>query len=37
MYRLFLFAFASLFSIAAHAANPQLEMKTSQGTLVIEL
>ena len=35
MYRLF--AFALLFSIAAHAANPQLEMKTSQGTLVIEL
>ena len=37
MYRLFPFAFALLFSIAAHAANPQLEMKTSQGTLVIEL
>ena len=37
MYRLFLFAIALLFSIAAHAANPQLEMKTSQGTLVIEL
>ena len=37
MHHLFLFAFALLFSIAAHAANPQLEMKTSQGTLTIEL
>ena len=37
MYRLFLIAFALLFSIAAHSANPQLEMKTSQGMLVIEL
>lgn len=37
MHRLFLFAFAFLFGIAAHAANPQVEMKTSQGTLVIEL
>ncbi|KAF0165158.1 MAG: peptidyl-prolyl cis-trans isomerase B (cyclophilin B) [Rhodocyclaceae bacterium] len=37
MYRLFLLAFALLFSIAAHAANPQLELKTSQGTLIIEL
>ena len=37
MNRLFLLAFAFLFSIAAHAANPQVELKTSQGTLVIEL
>ena len=37
MYRAFLFAFAFLFGIAAHAANPQLEVKTSQGTLTIEL
>jgi peptidyl-prolyl cis-trans isomerase A (cyclophilin A) len=37
MQRLFLFACAFLFSIFAHAANPQLEVKTSQGTLVIEL
>ncbi|MDA8258179.1 MAG: peptidylprolyl isomerase [Betaproteobacteria bacterium] len=37
MHRLFLFAFAFLFSIAAHAANPMLEVKTSQGTLTIEL
>ena len=37
MHRLFLFAFAFLFSVAAHAANPRIEMKTSQGTLVIEL
>ncbi|MCK9379578.1 MAG: peptidylprolyl isomerase [Sulfuritalea sp.] len=37
MHRLFLFAFAVLFGIAAHAANPQLEMKTSQGTMIIEL
>jgi peptidyl-prolyl cis-trans isomerase A (cyclophilin A) len=37
MHRLFLFAFAVLFGIAAHAANPQLEVKTSQGTLTIEL
>lgn len=37
MYRLFLFAFAFLFSIAAHAANPQLELKTSQGAVIIEL
>lgn len=37
MHRLFLFAFAFLFGIAAHAANPQLELKTSQGTLTIEL
>lgn len=37
MHRLYLFACAFLFSIAAHAANPQLEVKTSQGTLLIEL
>jgi len=37
MHRLFLFAFAFLFGIAAHAANPLLEVKTSQGTLTIEL
>ncbi|MFH1870322.1 MAG: peptidylprolyl isomerase [Pseudomonadota bacterium] len=37
MHRLFLFAFAFLFGIAAHAANPQVELKTSQGTLTIEL
>lgn len=37
MHRLFPFAFALLCSIAAHAANPQLELKTSQGIVVIEL
>ena len=37
MHRLFLIAFAFLCSIAAHAANPQVEMQTSQGTLIIEL
>jgi peptidyl-prolyl cis-trans isomerase A (cyclophilin A) len=37
MHRLFLLAFAFLFSIAAHAANPQLEIKTSQGAILIEL
>lgn len=37
MHRLFLFALTFLFSVAACAANPQVEMKTSQGTLVIEL
>ena len=37
MHRLYLFAFALLISITAHAANPQVEMKTSQGTLIIEL
>ena len=37
MHRLYLLAFALLFSIAAHAANPQLEVKTSQGTVTIEL
>jgi len=37
MHRLALFAFALVFSLAVHAANPQVEMKTSQGTLIIEL
>jgi peptidyl-prolyl cis-trans isomerase A (cyclophilin A) len=37
MHRLFLFACAFLFALAAHAANPQLEVKTSLGTLTIEL
>lgn len=37
MQRLFFLAFTLLFSFAAHAANPQVEMKTSQGTLLIEL
>ncbi|MDK9713116.1 MAG: peptidylprolyl isomerase [Sulfuritalea sp.] len=37
MHRLFLFVFTLLFGIAAHAANPMLEVKTSQGTLTIEL
>ena len=37
MHRLFVFALAFLVSVAACAANPQFEMKTSQGMLVIEL
>lgn len=37
MQRLFLFVFALIFSLAAHAANPHVEMKTSQGTFIIEL
>lgn len=37
MHRLFVLAIALLFGIAAQAANPQVEMKTSQGTLIIEL
>jgi peptidyl-prolyl cis-trans isomerase A (cyclophilin A) len=37
MHRLTLFACALIFSLAAHAANPQVEMKTSQGTIIIEL
>jgi peptidyl-prolyl cis-trans isomerase A (cyclophilin A) len=37
MHRLFLLAFAFLFSMTAHAANPQVELKTSQGTVIIEL
>jgi peptidyl-prolyl cis-trans isomerase A (cyclophilin A) len=37
MHRLFLFLFTFLLSVVAHAANPQVEMKTSHGTLIIEL
>ena len=37
MHRLLLLAFALLSSIAAFAANPQLEVKTSLGTINIEL
>jgi peptidyl-prolyl cis-trans isomerase A (cyclophilin A) len=37
MRRLFLFAVTYLVALCAHAANPQLELKTSQGTLTIEL
>ena len=37
MQRLFFLAFTLFFSLAAHAENPQVEMKTSQGTLIIEL
>ena len=37
MHRLCLFLFAIFFSSAAFAANPQLEVKTSQGTITIEL
>ncbi|MCF8197160.1 MAG: peptidyl-prolyl cis-trans isomerase [Sulfuritalea sp.] len=37
MHRLFLLLFAFVFSVSAHAANPRIEMKTSQGTLIIEL
>lgn len=37
MHRLYLFLFAIFFSITAFAANPQLEVKTSQGTITIEL
>ena len=37
MHRLFLFFLTLLFGVTAHAANPQLEVKTSQGTLTIEL
>ncbi|MBL8480505.1 MAG: peptidyl-prolyl cis-trans isomerase [Sterolibacteriaceae bacterium] len=37
MHRLLVVVFAFLFSLAAHAANPQLEVKTSQGMVVIEL
>jgi peptidyl-prolyl cis-trans isomerase A (cyclophilin A) len=37
MSRIYSFLFACLLSVTAHAANPQLEMKTSQGTMVIEL
>jgi peptidyl-prolyl cis-trans isomerase A (cyclophilin A) len=37
MHRLLLLAFALLSSITAFAANPLLEVKTSQGTISIEL
>lgn len=37
MSRIYTFLIACLLSVTAHAANPQLEMKTSQGTMVIEL
>lgn len=37
MHRLFLLLFAFVFSVSAQAANPRVEMKTSQGTLIIEL
>ena len=37
MQRLFLFCIAIFFAATANAANPRLEMKTSQGTMVIEL
>ncbi len=37
MHRLYLFALAFLASLATHAANPQIELKTSQGTMTIEL
>ncbi len=37
MHRLYLFLCAIFFSFSAFAANPQLEVKTSQGAIVIEL
>jgi cyclophilin family peptidyl-prolyl cis-trans isomerase len=37
MRRLFTLAFVLIFSLAAHAANPQVEVNTSQGNLTIEL
>ena len=37
MHRLLMLAFALLSSFTAFAANPQVEMKTSMGTVVIEL
>ena len=37
MRRLFPLAFVMLFSLAAHAANPQVEVNTSKGNLTIEL
>ena len=37
MHRLLMLAFALLSSFAAFAANPQLEVKTSLGTISIEL
>lgn len=37
MRRLITLAFALLFSITVHAANPMIEMKTPQGSITIEL
>ncbi len=37
MQRLSLFSLLYFFCLTAYAANPQVEMKTSEGTLVIEL
>jgi len=37
MPKLLLVIFAMIFSVVAHAGNPQLELKTAQGTVVIEL
>ncbi len=37
MRRLFAFVFTLFFALAAQAANPQLEVRTSQGSLTIEL
>ena len=37
MPRLVLFVLASLLALAAHAANPRVEVSTSQGTLTLEL
>jgi len=37
MSRFYTFLIACLLSVNAHAASPQLEMKTSQGTMIIEL
>lgn len=37
MQRFSFLIFALFFSLAVHAANPQVEMKTSQGSLLIEL
>ena len=36
MHRLLLLTFALLSSITAFAANPQVEVKTSQGMIVVE-
>jgi peptidyl-prolyl cis-trans isomerase A (cyclophilin A) len=37
MLRILILVFALFSSFSVHAANPQVEMKTSQGTLIIEL
>jgi peptidyl-prolyl cis-trans isomerase A (cyclophilin A) len=37
MPKLLLIVVAMIFSVVAHAANPQLELKTAQGTVLIEL